>query len=347
MNLPPLGSLETFRHALRTHREPADTAGAAGSEMALSGLASASIGPGDGSPASSDIVPVPLAPTKPAGTPVAVTGSRGGGRRVSAEERRLGGRVFASGCGTCGAAGSGASMGSAAAESASTQLASAGHAPAQPVPSAGPAAPQVLQLEWLMPKGWVLECTLETAIDSTLPGLTTCVMPVDVLGADGRRVLLPRGTQLVGETRGSVRQGQARIAVLWSEARTPAGAIVNLGSAGTDALGRAGLPAEVDRQFGERFGAAILLSAIDGAIAAGVASQQHSGNSVTISPNASESAMTEALKETQAVAPRLVKAQGDRIAVLVARDIDFRTVLGTRFPIAPSDVREAAKSQGD
>jgi len=188
---------------------------------------------------------------------------------------------------------------------------------------------------------------LETAIESTLPGLTTCVMPVDVFGADGQRVLLPRGTQLVGETRGAVHQGQARIAVLWSEARTPAGVVVNLASAGTDALGRAGLPGEVDRQFGERFGAAVLLSVIDGAIAAGVASQQHSGSSVMISPNASESVMTELLKESQAIAPRLVKAQGDRIAVLVARDVDFRTVLGTRFPIAPSDVREAAKSQGD
>ena len=80
------------------------------------------------------------------------------------------------------------------------------------------------------------------------------------------------------------------------------------------------------RQFGERFGAAILLSVIDGAIAAGVASQQHSGNSVMISPNASQEVMTELLKDTAGIPPRLVKAQGDRIAVLVARDIDFRSV---------------------
>jgi len=103
--------------------------------------------------------------------------------------------------------------------------------------------------------------------------------------------------------------------------------VVDLGSPGTDALGRAGLPGEVDRQFGERFGAAILLSVIDGAIAAGVASQQHGNSSVVISPNASQDVMTELLKETQAIPPRLVKAQGDRIAVLVARDIDFRAVL--------------------
>jgi hypothetical protein len=35
---------------------------------------------------------------------------------------------------------------------------------------------------------------------------------------------------------------------------------------------------------------------------------------------------TELLKESTALPPRLVKGQGDRIAVLVAKDIDFRPV---------------------
>jgi type IV secretion system protein VirB10 len=44
-------------------------------------------------------------------------------------------------------------------------------------------------------------------------------------------------------------------------------------------------PGRIDRQFGERFGAAVLLSIIDGAIQAAVASQQ-SGGGVYISPRA-------------------------------------------------------------
>ena len=176
-----------------------------------------------------------------------------------------------------------------------------------------------------LPKGFSLDCTLETAIDSTLPGLTTCLTAVDVFGADGQRVLLPRGTQLIGETRGTVRAGQARIQVLWTKARTPGGVIVDLASPGTDTLGRSGLPGQVDRQFGERFGAAVLLSVIEGAISAAVTSRQSSG-SVVVSPNASQGVMTELLKERSAIPPRLVKAQGDRVAVLVARDVDFRPV---------------------
>jgi len=34
--------------------------------------------------------------------------------------------------------------------------------------------------------------------------------------------------------------------------------------------------------------------------------------------------MTELLREHASIPPRIVKAQGDRIAILVARDLDFR-----------------------
>ena len=54
----------------------------------------------------------------------------------------------------------------------------------------------------LLPQGAFIDCTLETAIDSSLPGLTTCVTATDTFGADGKVVLLERGTKLVGETNG-------------------------------------------------------------------------------------------------------------------------------------------------
>lgn len=80
----------------------------------------------------------------------------------------------------------------------------------------------------LLPKGAFIDCTLETSIDSTLPGMTTCVMATDAFGVDGQVVLLERGTKLMGETRGQVQQGSARIFVVWTEARTPTGVIVPL-----------------------------------------------------------------------------------------------------------------------
>jgi type IV secretion system protein VirB10 len=178
----------------------------------------------------------------------------------------------------------------------------------------------------LLPKGAFLDCTLETAIDSTLPGMTTCVMATDTFGVDGEVVLLERGTKLVGETRGQIQQGSARVFVLWNEARTPAGVIVPLASPGADELGRAGLPGSVDRHFWERFGAAMLVSVIDGAIQAAVQSNRSNSGTVIVNPSATQDVMTEVLKGTINIPPTVVKHQGDRIQVLVARDLDFRSV---------------------
>jgi type IV secretion system protein VirB10 len=178
---------------------------------------------------------------------------------------------------------------------------------------------------WLLPKGSFLDCTLETAIDSTLPGMTTCVLAVDVFGADGRVVLLERGTKLVGETRADIRPGQARVSVLWSEARTPTGVVVALASPGTDDLGRAGVPGRVDNHFAARFGAAVLLSVIDGAVSAMVAREQGSAG-VVYNAQGSRDVATDALRVTIGIPPTITVAPGARVQVLVARDIDFRSV---------------------
>ncbi len=182
----------------------------------------------------------------------------------------------------------------------------------------------------LLPKGAFLDCTLETAIDSTLPGMTTCVLATDTFSVDGSVVLLERGSKLVGETRGEVHQGTARIFVLWTEARTPTGVIVPLASPGTDELGRSGLPGEVDRHFWDRFGAAILVSMIDGGIQAAVQSRSSNGGTVIYNPTATTDVTTEVLKSTIAIPPTVRKANGDRIQVFVARDLDFRSVYELR-----------------
>ena len=240
-------------------------------------------------------------------------------------ERMLSGPVFAS-----------------AAQASAPELSRAGAHPPEPgasdldallAPRATTAVgAQILPTErLLLPKGAFVDCTLETAIDSTLPGMTTCITATDTFSVDGSVVLLERGTKLVGETRGQVRQGAARLFVLWTEARTPTGVIVPLASPGTDELGRSGLPGEVDRHFWERFGAAILVSVIDGAVQAAVQSQRDGGDDTIIyDPGAGRDIMTEVLRSTINIPPTIVKPQGDRIQVLVARDLDFRSVYELR-----------------
>jgi type IV secretion system protein VirB10 len=184
-------------------------------------------------------------------------------------------------------------------------------------------------------KGAFIDCTLETAIDSTLPGMTTCITATDTFSADGTVVLLERGTKLIGETRGQVQQGAARVFVLWSEARAPTGVVIPLDSPGTDELGRSGLAGEVDHHFWSRFGAAILVSTIDGAVQAAVQSSSRGSGAVIYSPAASEDIVTDVLKSTVNIPPTVTKRNGDRIQVLVARDLDFRSVyeLHTAQPV--------------
>jgi len=160
--------------------------------------------------------------------------------------------------------------------------------------------------------------------------MTTCITAADTFSADGKVVLLERGTKLVGETRGQLQQGQARVFVVWTQARTPAGVVVPLDSPGTDELGRSGLPGDVERHFWQRFGAAMLISLMDGAVQAGVQASSRSGGAVIYTPSGSTDVLTEVLKDTLQIAPTVVIRNGERIQVLVARDIDFRSVYELR-----------------
>jgi type IV secretion system protein VirB10 len=160
--------------------------------------------------------------------------------------------------------------------------------------------------------------------------MTTCITATDTFSSDGTVVLLERGTKLIGETQGQVQQGSARVFVLWTEARTPTGIVVPLDSPGTDELGRSGLPGQVNRHFWDRFGAAILISTLDGAVQAAVESAGRGGGAVIYNPSPSESVVTDVLKSTVNIRPTVTKRNGDRIQVFVARDVDFRSVYELR-----------------
>lgn len=183
---------------------------------------------------------------------------------------------------------------------------------------------------FIIPKGNFLDCTLETAINSELPGLTTCVTAFDIFGADGKVVLLERGSKLVGETRGQVAQGMSRLFVLWTEARTPTGVVVQLDSPGTDELGRAGVTGNVNNHFFARFGAALLVTVIDGALQGVAQHQESSGSTVIMNPQGGQQVIDDILRNTINIPPTITVNQGARVQVIVARDVDFRPVYDLR-----------------
>lgn len=180
---------------------------------------------------------------------------------------------------------------------------------------------------YLLSKGTNIPCTLDTQIITTHAGFTRCLVTKDVYSANGKVLLLERGSKLVGEQTSALVQGQARVFVLWNEVETPKGVRVNIASTGAGQLGAAGHGARINYHFFQRFGGAMLISLISD-VADNLTSRDKGNDNVTFenSNNAAQEMATEALKNSINIPPTGYVNQGSLINVMVSRDVDFSKV---------------------
>ncbi|WP_336279100.1 type IV secretion system protein VirB10 [Bartonella sp. CB175] len=206
----------------------------------------------------------------------------------------------------------------------------------QPIRLSQSSAAQLRNRDLLITQGTQIDCVLETKIITTQPGMTTCYLTRDVYSTSGRVVLLDRGSKVVGFYQSGLQQGQARVFVQWSRVETPSGVVVNLDSPGTGPLGESGLGGWVDRHFWERFSGAIMISIISNlgnSLGEWVTSKITKGGKGEKGEQQSKNGQGEAeavvmdvLQNSINIVPTLYKNQGERINILIARDLDFSDV---------------------
>ena len=173
-------------------------------------------------------------------------------------------------------------------------------------------------------QGSLIAATLETPIDSTRAGFARAIVASDARSFDGSRILIPRGSRLIGEYTADVQSGQKRVLVTWTRLIRPDGVAIRLGSPAADRLGQAGIPGQVDTHFLARFTSAVLQTALT--IGTNIASRPSRGSVIVGVPSQTSGAIGQILSPGRDLRPTIRVRQGAPITVFVARDLDFSGV---------------------
>lgn len=174
-----------------------------------------------------------------------------------------------------------------------------------------------------VPKGTVIQAVLESALDSTRGGFARGIVSRDIYGFDGSRVLIQRGSRIIGEYKSDVSRGQSRILIQWQRLMRPDGVMIDLDSPSADPLGRAGVKGSVNTHFFERFGGAILQSTLD--LGVQLAARAASHDTVVLALPGSLQQSTQVVQPDK-IAPTVKVRQGSSVSVFVAKDLDFTDV---------------------
>ena len=126
------------------------------------------------------------------------------------------------------------------------------------------------------PPGWerihegsFLEAVLLTQLSGDFPGPVLTTVSVPFYSADRQRVLIPRGTRVVGTARAVQDPDQSRLAVAFHRLLLPDGSWIDLEFTGLNQAGEGALRDEVGRHYFGTFAAAGAIGVVSGLALAG------------------------------------------------------------------------------
>lgn len=175
-------------------------------------------------------------------------------------------------------------------------------------------------------QGTMIQAVLETAINTDLPGAIRALVSEDVHSYDGSRILIPRGSRVIGAYNDNTDLGQRRAMIVWNRLVLPDNQAVDLGAYGGDAIGRSGVAGAVQTHFGARFGSAALISLVGIAPAVALSDEDDDSNASDVADALSQN-MTGALQGTLSEylnrQPTIAVDQGSLVTIMVDRDLEI------------------------
>jgi type IV secretion system protein VirB10 len=174
-------------------------------------------------------------------------------------------------------------------------------------------------------EGTLLETVLTNRLTSSLAGPVNTMLATDVYAHDRQRLLIPRGSRVLGEVRPVTNFGQQRLAVVFHRIIMPDGYSVSLDQfQGLSQIGETGLRDQVNHHYLEIFGVSIAIGAVAGLSEAGT--QYGFTQSATdeyrhgFATSLSQSALN-ILDRFLNILPTFTIREGHRIKIYLASDI--------------------------
>lgn len=202
---------------------------------------------------------------------------------------------------------------------------------------------QVTDLTRVILQGKVISAVLETAIDTDVASTVRAVITRDIYAEEGKNILIPKGSRVIGNYETNISSGQTRVTINWNRIIRVDGMSLNIASIGADRLGRAGVAGDLDNRYAQRLANSFLSSVLS--VGTSIAAEKMSGSTgitntissltgetTTTSGKASDYALIQATKDFMGDAQDIVDQiadqkpviripQGEKVMIMVTQDL--------------------------
>lgn len=202
---------------------------------------------------------------------------------------------------------------------------------------------QVTDLTRAILQGKVISAVLETAVDTDIQATVRAVITRDIYAEEGKNILIPKGSRVIGTYETNITAGQTRVTINWNRIIRVDGMSLNISSVGADRLGRAGVQGDLDNKYAQQLANSFLSSVLSVGTSLAVEKMSGStgitntissltGETTQTSGKASDYALIQATKDfmddAQDIVDNIAKQkpviripQGERVMIMVTQDL--------------------------